>query len=442
MPYNSLLEADLKSLDVLIQLRVKQLISEEPIEIKALFSDVDHFQNDYYAVVLQQAGLNIYERISLILSLAVYLQPEYLDYLYLHNPATKTTYTQVGGRSSTNTSAFLPTGETALFLCAGTNFQDKIALLSLFSGNGALYQNNLVSLQAVEAGEPPLSGRIIPTEECLQFVINGTSFKPNYNSNFPAKLLSTPLDWEDLVLTYDTKEGLEELEAWLANHTELAKMTSITRKFKRGYRALLHGPSGTGKTLTASLLGKRYGMDVYHIDLSMLVSKYIGETEKNLKQIFDLAENKDWILFFDEADSIFGKRTSTQSSNDRYANQEISYLLQRIEDFPGLIILASNLKANMDKAFLRRFQSSVYFPVPGVEERYLLWQKAFGDTVVLEDEIDLRKIAKEHELTGAVIGNILRYCVLMSMNRDDRTILLDDIERAIRRELMKEGKSI
>ncbi len=117
-----------------------------------------------------------------------------------------------------------------------------------------------------------------------------------------------------------------------------------------------------GKSLTASLLGKSANMDVYRIDLSKVVSKYIGETEKNLSNIFDMAENKDWILFFDEADALFGKRTSASDSKDRYANQEVADLLQRIEDFPGIVILATNLKSNLDEAFARRFQSMIYFP--------------------------------------------------------------------------------
>ena len=112
------------------------------------------------------------------------------------------------------------------------------------------------------------------------------------------------------------------------------------------------------------MIGQKNGIDVYRIDLSMIVSKYIGETEKNLANVFDQAENRNWILFFDEADALFGKRTSTNTSNDRHSNQEIAYLLQRIEDFPGTVVLATNLKSNIDEAFSRRLQSIIYFPIP------------------------------------------------------------------------------
>lgn len=440
MNKKTLLNEDLKSLNNLIKIRLKELRTGLPLKGKSLFEKINTYSEDPYAKILEKTSLKIKERIVLILALAPYLKPEILDGLFIKNDITNSNFTQIGGKISDNTSAFLPTAETAIFLCGGLNLTTKLALQTLFDASQALYRHNLVKLQAVPEGEPPLSGRIIPTEECLQYIITGKEFKPTYNSNFPAQLLNTPLSWDDLVLPYDTLASLNELDAWLGHHHELANIPNLSKKFKRGYRALFHGPSGTGKTLTASLLGKRYHREVYHIDLSMMVSKYIGETEKNLKNVFDTAENKGWILFFDEADALFGKRTATQSSNDRYANQEISYLLQRIEDYPGLIVLASNLKTNMDKAFLRRFQSVVYFPIPGVEERFLLWEKAFDEELILEKSIDLKQLAKEYEISGATIGNVLRYCTLMALKRNSMSVLEDDLLEGIGRELAKEGK--
>jgi SpoVK/Ycf46/Vps4 family AAA+-type ATPase len=152
------------------------------------------------------------------------------------------------------------------------------------------------------------------------------------------------------------------------------------------YRALFYGPSGTGKTLTATLLGKEFSREVYRVDLSQVISKYIGETEKNLEKIFVQAENKNWILLFDEADALFGKRTQTKSSNDKYANQEVSYLLQRVENFNGLIVLASNFKNNIDDAFLRRFNSIINFTKPNVEERLELWTKALPKNATIKKQ--------------------------------------------------------
>src|SRR6202012_489898 len=196
------------------------------------------------------------------------------------------------------------------------------------------------------------------------------------------------MEWEDIVLDDLVMAQVEEINTWLEHGDTLMNDWGLLKKIKPGYRALFYGPPGTGKTLTATLIGKASGRDVYKVDLSMIVSKYIGETEKNLSKIFDIAQYKNWILFFDEADALFGKRTAASSSNDRHANQQTAYLLQRIEDFPGIVILATNLKANMDDAFTRRFQAMIHFNMPTAEERYQLWNNAFSETCTLHPDID------------------------------------------------------
>jgi SpoVK/Ycf46/Vps4 family AAA+-type ATPase len=177
-------------------------------------------------------------------------------------------------------------------------------------------------------------------------------------------LLTTDLSWKNLVLDKETVKQVEEIKNWL-KHSSSAKPGSGTdNKLKPGYRSLFYGPPGTGKTVAAALIGRELNMAVYKIDLSMVVSKYIGETEKNLELLFASAKDKGWILFFDEADALFGKRTEVKDAHDKYANQETAYLLQRIEDYPGLVILATNMKSNIDEAFTRRFHSILHFPFP------------------------------------------------------------------------------
>ena len=440
MDMTPLLQRDVEWLREIIAFRVDQLVKPDVVSKELATPQILTSDQCHYAEVITSYALNPSERIILVLSILPYVAPEYLDRLCTKNPVTGTMYTELGGSFTDTSSAFIPTGETAIYLIAGSDLNVRLRIQTLMTKGEKLFNYNLVKLSDVAYGVPPMTGRLIPTEECLHKILYQTHYRPDYQTSFPAKLLQTRLTWDDLVLPYDTHESLDELDAWLGYHDQFEKMPEITKKFKRGYRALFYGPPGTGKTLTASLMGNRYQMDVYHIDLSMLVSKYIGETEKNLKRIFDTAENKNWILFFDEADAIFGKRTQTQSSNDRYANQEVSYLLQRVEDYPGLIVLASNLKANMDKAFLRRFQSIIYFPMPGPEERFLLWQKAFVDNLALEDTIELRKIAKAYELSGASIGNILRYCTLMALKAGSNHIAEHDLMTGIQREMSKEGK--
>jgi SpoVK/Ycf46/Vps4 family AAA+-type ATPase len=203
---------------------------------------------------------------------------------------------------------------------------------------------------------------------------------------------------------------------------------------------LFYGPPGTGKTITATLLAKYTGKEVFRIDLSMVVSKYIGETEKNLSTLFDKAENKDWILFFDEADAIFGKRTGVRDAHDKYANQEVSYLLQRIESYNGLVILASNFRNNIDTAFIRRFNAIIYFPAPKAEDRLALWEKSLPSQLKLSKENGLREIAEKYELTGSHIINIVQYLSLTALESRDFVLTKDMMIKGIRREMEKEGK--
>lgn len=211
---------------------------------------------------------------------------------------------------------------------------------------------------------------------------------------------------------------------------------------KRGFRALFYGAPGTGKTMAATLLGKSTGKPVFRIDLSMIVSKYIGETEKNLGNLFDMAEDKDWILFFDEADALFGKRTQTKGSNDRHANQEVSYLLQRIEDYPGLVILATNLKDNIDDAFSRRFQVAVEFIRPGIKERRILWDNYLFSKFEFEDSFPIDQVVEEYDVTGGEIINVLRYCAIRAAKRNEKKILIDDVLSGIKREYKKVNKTL
>jgi SpoVK/Ycf46/Vps4 family AAA+-type ATPase len=170
------------------------------------------------------------------------------------------------------------------------------------------------------------------------------------------------------------------------------------------------------------------------------VSKYIGETEKNLANLFERARHKEWILFFDEADALFGKRTAVKDAHDRFANQEVSYLLQRVEEFDGLVILASNFKTNMDDAFLRRFNAIIRFPFPDEGERVAIWRSSLPARVCFEDGADLPALLGRFELTGGSIINVVQHVCIAAITRDSTVITLADALRAIQREVEKEGK--
>ena len=316
----------------------------------------------------------------------------------------------------------------------------RFQMMRLFDGDALLARRHVLSLSPLGAVEPPLGGVLLLAREALHLFTTGVPRRPTFSPEFPARLVQTALSWSELVLPQATRDQLEEIRSWVLHGPALLDEWEMRPKLRPGFTVLFHGAPGTGKTLSACLIGKHAGCDVYKVDLSLVVSKYIGETEKNLARIFDLAEHRRWILFFDEADALFGKRTRVDDAHDRFANQEVSFLLQRIEEFDGVIVLASNLRLNIDEAFLRRFHSVVQFPMPRPAERQRLWREAFSRKAELEPRIDLGQLAEKHELAGGTIMNVVRYASLMALSRGGRTILLDDLEEGIRRELLKEGR--
>lgn len=357
------------------------------------------------------------ERAIVMLALMPHIKPQALDTFFLQNGALDRQFTQFGGWKGLSHGGFLPTGETAVFIIAGDDPIKRCEVVRMFQRDYWFYTSNILRLEGANEGEPFLSGQLRVSEEFLSHVLLDREYKPDYSIGFPAKLITTPLEWEDMVLDYQTHEALEEINTWIEHQHTILEDWGLKRILKAGYRALFYGPPGTGKTLAATLLGKKNNMDVYRVDLSMIVSKYIGETEKNLAKVFDLAENRNWILFFDEADALFGKRTSTNTSNDRHANQEVAYLLQRIEDFPGTVILATNLKSNIDEAFSRRFQSIIYFPMPSEELRAELWRSMLPKEWLGDDAEELIATAAQSELSGGSIANVVRKCALQLVNK-------------------------
>jgi len=395
-----------------------------------------------YASMIAKLELTTDQRLLLLLALVPHLQPQLLDPFFVKNSTYDREFTEFGGQKGKNHAGFLPTGETALFLFAGDDVQDRITYLQLFDVHEPLIRQKIITLESGERNEPSVSGILNISENHLHYLLTGEEQKMSFSTDFPAQLITTEMEWDDLVLEKSTRSQIEEILVWMEHGDTLLKDWNMHRKIKPGYRALFYGPPGTGKTLTATLLGKATATDVYRIDLSKVVSKYIGETEKNLSKVFDLAENKEWILFFDEADALFGKRTAVSSSHDRYANQEVSYLLQRIEDFPGVVILASNLRTNMDEAFTRRFQSIISFPIPEPGERLELWKRGFSEQSVLDEAVDLNQLAVSYELAGGSVMNVIRYGSLMALKRSSNSIRLEDLENGIRKEFLKEGKTI
>jgi hypothetical protein len=256
-----------------------------------------------------------------------------------------------------------------------------------------------------------------------------------------ARKVNAVATWDDIVLPQESLAQLREMCARVALRDRILNDWGFGRKLSRGrgVHALFSGPSGTGKTMAAEVVANDLGLDLYRIDLSSVVSKYIGETEKNLERIFVAAEETSSILLFDEADALMGKRSSVHDAHDRYANIEISYLLQRMEEYDGISILATNLRGNLDEAFVRRLAFSVHFPFPEAANRKRIWEVIWPERTPLDPALDFDKISATFKLTGGNIRNIALAAAYLAAEAEER-IGWVHIERALRREYQKIGK--
>ena len=244
-----------------------------------------------------------------------------------------------------------------------------------------------------------------------------------------------------LVLEPETRTLLDELVAYAGHRNALASQWGFdgVMSYGLGVTALFTGPPGTGKTLAATAIARALGHELYRIDLSQLVSKYIGETEKQLAMLFEEARASGAALLFDEADSLFGKRTEVSSSTDRYANLEVNFLLQQVEEHPGVVLLTSNFPKSIDEAFLRRLRFRVEFPRPETEERLQMWLRMLPADAPREDDLKLDELAETYELSGGEIRNAVLRAALYAAS-EGRSLSAADFERSARAEYRQLGR--
>ena len=247
--------------------------------------------------------------------------------------------------------------------------------------------------------------------------------------------------WEDIILPSESFRQLREIYYRASYHNVVYGDWGFDRKLSggKGLNALFAGPSGTGKTMAAEVIAHALGLELYRIDLSAVVSKYIGETEKNLARVFDAATSSNAILFFDEADALFGKRSEVKDAHDRYANIEISYLLQRMEEYEGVSVLATNLRRNMDEAFVRRMASVVSFPLPEEEQRRVIWERIWPSTAPLAADVEIDFMARQFKVAGGHIRNIAVAAAFLAAEAGSE-IQMAHVIKATGRELEKMGR--
>jgi SpoVK/Ycf46/Vps4 family AAA+-type ATPase len=258
-----------------------------------------------------------------------------------------------------------------------------------------------------------------------------------------AHKLPCPFSESDIVLPKKTADELHLICTWARCGRRLFHPHGLGRNLRtgKGLVCLFSGPPGTGKTMAAQVIGRRIGFDVYRIDLSQIVNKYVGETEKNLAKVFDEAQRSKAVLFFDEAETLYGDRTDVKTAQDRFANIEIGYLLQRIETFEGIAILATNLQKNLDEAFLRRLNVIAEFPIPEAAERLQIWNKLLPPAVERTDDVDVDLLSRQFRIAGGDIRNSIFSAMLFAAD-DEAELGMSHLVRGLWRELRKSGRIV
>ncbi|MBL7731679.1 MAG: ATP-binding protein [Chitinophagaceae bacterium] len=432
------LQADLQWLAEVVRKRYEAHHTGRKLDVQKMHAPALGKEDSVYKRLITEFRFSNAERIVLLLSLVPHTVPYLLD-----DVMTGLQKTEGRDRLSFNRTGTVPTLDLVLFILAGDDLELRLHYQQLFDPENFLCRNNIITPDADAETVSVLQQPIRLSKEYLSLLLTGKPYHPDFSLNFPAKRITTQLSLDDLVLGKDTLDNVNEINAWVKYGATMLQEWDLARRLSPGLKVLFFGPPGTGKTTTASVIGKMAGLDVYRIDLSMVISKYVGETQKNLAKVFDAASHKNWILFFDEADALFAKRSDNQADqNVHYANQDVAYLLQKLEDHSGVVILSSNMRKNMDEAFTRRFHNIIFFPMPSAGERQKIWEIGFSKKTKLDKDVDLERLAENYIISGGAIMNVVRYSSLKAMERKKNIILLKDILSGVRREYFKEGRTI
>lgn len=417
---------------------------EKTHEAKTLqWSAFDSAQGPYASFV---AELSPGERLLLLVSLLTQYAPEvFREMITGIQQGLTLSHPHVGGYIKHTSLQFVPSLQTVLFLYAGEDKALQQLCYREVVMEGTLLRKQIISLVPFDHTEPVISDKeLIPdlAEEYVHFLLQGRQPRPDFGRDFPARLLRTDKSWEQLVLDDITKRNIELLIDWVEYGVAFSEDTK--GYFSPGYPALFYGPPGTGKSLSAALIGKRCGLNVFRVDASRIVSKYIGETEKNLVHLFQRMklenerQTKKPILFFDEADVLFSKRTEVKDAKDKWANMETSVLLPLIEEYGGLVIVATNLQYNLDPAMDRRFQLKVKFPTPVYRERVQMWKLGLPPQFSYP-RANSPEVLGQYTLSQASIINVLKGGCLQAVKRGSSVVTGKDIGHYINLEFAKSG---
>ena len=397
-------------------------ISQAVYSIKPLPSPEE---DSPYAQISAKYNLDETGHVLLALAVAPHYFPEVFERILLTRDEKGYLKPHFGGQYDQKSNQFIPTYFTALFLLSGNNLTLRGKYVAAIQDAHPLLQQQILYQGQMQDVEKQLMHSVIELDSSFyDYFTKGVQPRLDHGQHFAATLHESKLTKDDVILEETVAAQIQPIDKY-AQIIDSDFFNSTTHKFKKGFIALFYGSPGTGKTLLASILANSYGLDMYHVDLSNVVSRYVGEAEKKLEIIFNRLQGKNCMLFFDEADALFGKRSEVKEAHDRYANQEVSYLLQRIEKFDGLVVLASNFKNNMDDAFLRRMDVTVNVIRPKEKSREALWKHYLPSNLEFESDQLLAYLVKEFAYTGANIRNVMKN-VAIAMASENKTIITYD----------------
>jgi AAA+ superfamily predicted ATPase len=393
-----------------------------------------------YKQYIEEQHLSQADRVVLITALMSALRPAAYAVLLrrFRNPEIQPWF---GGRVYDETGHLSPTLRTAIFALAGFNDTLTAHYLYCYTRHHSLFSSGLLTTPSQTQALYFADSELMLNEQFLPTLLHGHEPLLDGDAGFPARRGKKQHTLTDVVLDEETMQKLQKLSRFASYMQQLWKLPQGW-KYRQNYICIFSGDPGTGKSHTAEAIGNELGLPVYKVNFAQLASKYIGETEKNLERIFDRFSGKPGILFFDEAEAVFSKRIEVKDSHDKHANNEQSFLLQKIEEFSGIVILATNvqnLSQYFDKAFQRRIRQVIPFSFPDYPERLRIWQNALATPFQWEPDLPER-LAKNYQFSGGSIYNVVSDAIVEALARNTHTITFDLLEKPMQEEFQKTGR--
>jgi len=398
-------------------------------------------QGSAYHEFIGQYRLSETDRVVLNLALVATIHPATFTPFVLHlaDAEKRSVY---GGYYSSVQKRFYPSLRTAIYLTAGGDQEQVDYLISAYNRRHKLFTSGILNAEDTKDGSSFIDRPIHFADRFLPAILNGEPPGLDIDDGFAAQRSNKTHKLNEVVLTESTQNELKKVLRF-AGHMKKLWQLPDSHKYRKNFIAIFSGDPGTGKSHTAEALGNELNLPVYKVNLAQLIDKYIGETSKKMEAVLDRFSGHPNILFFDEAEAIFSKRTEVKDSHDKHANSEQSFLLQKIEEYNGIVILATNvhnLSQYFDRAFQRRFRQIVNFPFPDYEERIKLWENALGESFKYEEGL-VQKLAKNYQLSGGSIYNVVSDAVIMAFDNNTNTISFALLEEALKDEFKKTGRA-